>query len=138
MARPYPRLLHPVTVLLEQISPSDTVYDPDTREPIQQAARAASVSLRGQVKYGVSKEMRVEPAGIQENERGYVLFRQKDLTAASVSLAINDRISKIGRVNHDAYITRLEPTGHYGDLGGNTLVKAYFADRQPSKHRRAG
>jgi len=135
MVAVYPRLLHPVTVLIEQISTTTTAYDPDTREPIQQAARAASISLKCQVKYGASKETSYESGGIREGERGYALFRQRDLDNASVTLAPNDRITKIGRVEHDVYITRLEPLGHYPGYA-NTLVKAYFADRQPSKHRR--
>ncbi len=133
----YPNLLHPVPVIIEQISIPGTSYDADAREPIQQAARSAAVTLPGQVKYGASKDQRFESSGPQEGERGYVLFRQRDLEKASVTLAVNDRITKIGRVDQDAYVTRLEPLGHYGDYGGNTLVKAYFADRQPSKHRRA-
>lgn len=132
----YPRLLHPVDVQIEQINTGTTRYDEDAREPIQQAARNTTVTIKGQAKYGSSKNADYESGGLRENERGYILFREKDLSAASVTLAINDRIKKVGRVNHDSYITRLEPTGHYGQFGGNTLVKAYFEDRQPSKHRR--
>lgn len=133
----YPRLLHPVRVVVEQINKGATAYDYDAREPIQQAARDTQLTLRGQVKYGSSTELRYDDAGPMENERGYVLFSQRELDAASVVLAVNDRITRIGVVDHDSYITRLEPMGHYPEFGGNTLLKAYFADRQPSKHRRA-
>lgn len=135
MAR-YPRLLHPVDVRIEQIDTASTVYDEDAREPIQQAARATVVTVKGQAKYGTAQEAEYEAGGLRQGERGYVLFREKDLSAASLTLNINDRFTKIGRVDHDVYISRLEPLGHYGRHGGNTLVKAYFADRQPSKHRR--
>jgi hypothetical protein len=137
MAFAYPRLLHPVPVIVEQVSIPETAYDLDAREPVQQAARLASVTIPGQAKYGSSKELSYESSGPQAGERGYVLFRQRDLDSRGIVLAVNDRITKVGRTDHDSYITRLEPTGHYAEFGGNTLVKAYFADRQPSKHRRA-
>lgn len=132
----YPDLLHPVTIELEQIDRAATRYDDDAREPIQQAARATVVELPGQVKYGSSKDESYHAGGRREGERGYVLFRQRDLDSASVTLAVDDRIKKVGNVDHDSYITRLEPTGHYPAYG-NTLVKAHFADRQPSKQRSA-
>ena len=130
----YPRLLHPVPVLLEQIDTSTTLYDEDAREPIQQAAHKTVVELSGQVKYGSSKEQSYELGGIRENERGYVLFRTVDLEAKSVTLQLNDRITKIGNVTHDSYIVRLEPAMHY-PAHGNTGLKAYFSDRAPSKQR---
>lgn len=133
----YPRLLHPVPVKVEQIDKATTVYDADAREPIQQAARKTEFTIPGQVKYGSSKEMIYGTGGVKESERGYVLFRQRDLNSRSVTLAVNDRITQVGTVPHDVYIARLEPLGHYPDFN-NTLVKAYFADRQPSKHRMAG
>jgi hypothetical protein len=130
---PYPNLLHPVDVVLERVDEANTVWDTDGSEPVQQMARVDPITLKGQAKYGASKEAGLEAGGATENERGYVLFRQKDLNTASVTLKINDRITQIGAISHDSYITRLEPCGHYPAYG-NTLVKAYFADRQPAKH----
>lgn len=135
MAR-YPRLLHPVPVQIEQANRSNTAYDDDAREPVGQVAVNSVVTINGQVKYGSSKQLGYQSgAGVQENEKGYVLFRQRDLDANSIELQPSDRIIKIGRVDHDVYISRLMPTGHYGEHGGNTLLKAFFEDRQPSKHR---
>lgn len=135
MAR-YPRLLHPVPVQIERVDIGATVFDDDAREPVGQVAVSAVVTIDGQVKYGSSKQLSYQSgAGVQENEKGYVLFRQRDLDAQSITLQPSDRIIKIGRVDHDVYITRLMPAGHYGEHGGNTLVKAFFEDRQPSKHR---
>lgn len=134
--RSYPTLIHPVRVRLERIDKSRTVYDESTRAPVQQATRKPVIELQGQVKYGTSKEITYETAGTRESESGYVLFRTRDLEAVEVTLSIGDRITKIGAVEHDAYIIRLEPKGHYGDLGGATLIKAYFEDRQPGKQPR--
>lgn len=132
----YPRLLHPVVIELEQISTADTIYDDDAREPVQQAASKTVVEVPGQVKYGSEKELSYEMGGRRENERGYILFLTRDLEARSVILQPNDRITKIGNVTQMAFITRLEPTMHYPEWG-NCGVKAHFADRFPSKQRRA-
>lgn len=132
---PYPRLLHPVSVEIEQIDRGATNYDEDAREPIQQAARKAVVTLPGQASYGSSSSLGHGSGGPQEGEGGYVLFRARDLEANSVTLQPDDRIIKVGNVDHDVYITRLQPAGHYPPYG-HTLVKAFFSDRQPVKHRR--
>lgn len=130
----YPRLLHPVLVTLEQSSISNTLYDEDAREPMQQSAYSTPVTIQGQVQYGSSREQSFRFGGIREEESGYVLFRKLDLDGNSITLKINDRITNIGNIEHDCYITRLEPLGHYSAFG-NTMVKAYFSDRQPGKHR---
>lgn len=132
--RPYPRLLHPVVVVLEQIDRAATVYDEDTREPVQQAARKAAISLPGQASYGSSKEHSLKPYGPEEGESGYVTFLARDLETRSIVLSVGDRITAIGKVEHDAYIGRLQPMGHYPEFG-NTLVRAYYQDRQPAKVR---
>lgn len=134
--RLYPRLLHPVVVVVEQIDKASTVYDEDTREPVYQASRHAAVSLPGQASYGSSKERSYAAYGPSEDESGYITFLMRDLTAQSVRLCIGDRISKIGNVDHDAYINKLQPMGHYPEFGA-TLMRAYFQDRQPVKLRSA-
>jgi hypothetical protein len=135
MGRPYPRLIHPVPVQIEQIDHGATVYDDDAREPVQQAARKAVVTLPGQASYGSRADLRYSAGGPQEGEDGFITFRMLDLQARSVTLQVNDRILKVGAVNHDAYITRIQPMGHYPEFN-SSLVRAYFADRQPAKHQR--
>lgn len=136
MARPYPRLLHPVPVQLEQIDRGATVYDTDAREPVQQAARKTVVTIPGQASYGSRADLKFSAGGPQEGEDGFITFRKLDLDARSITLHVNDRIVKVGAVVHDAYITRIQPMGHYPEFN-STLVRAYFSDRQPSKqHRR--
>jgi len=130
-----PKLIHPVDVVLEQVDDGETAWDDQAREPVFQAAHSAAVTLKGQASYGSSADLSFERAGRRENESGYVLFRTADLEAAGVALRPNDRITKVGNVDHDVYITRLEPKGHYPKFG-HTLVKAYFADRKPEKQRR--
>lgn len=133
---PIPNLLHPVPVKIQQIDKANTFYDEDAREPVQHAARKATVTLPGQAKWGAQFDMSPGKGGISEDAAGYVLFRRVDLGAAGISLQVNDRISQIGDVDTDVYIMKLEWTGHYLSAGGPTLVKAYFADRQPARQTR--
>lgn len=134
---PSPRLLHPVPIVIEQIDYASSLYDQDAREPIQQAARKIEVTLPGQASYGSSRELSYSQGGRREDERGYVLFRQRDLDARSITLQTNDRIKKIGQSVQDGYITRIEPKGHYPGQAGATLVRAWFSDRAPAKQRRS-
>lgn len=131
-----PNLIHPINVTLVQIKKGTTFYDPDSREPIQQADREVPVVLPGQPKWERQFSLEMEKGGAREGALGYVLFRKVDLDAASIELKVNDRISKIGHVETDVYIVRLEWTGHYPDQDGPSLVKAHFADRQPAKQTR--
>ena len=128
-----PRLLHPATIELEQAASAQTVYHEDAREPIGTIARDDVKTIQGQVKWGTTKGLGMSAPGPEENAAGYVLFRKVDLDAQSITLAINDRIKKMGHVNTDVYVIRLEWIGHYTDQSGPTMVKAWFEDRSQAR-----
>lgn len=136
-----PNLIHPVPIVIEQIDQErqednagdGTWFDDDFREPVQQAARAASIQCPGQPKWGSSSRLGASLAGAESEATGYVLFRYVDLEAKSITLRKNDRFTLIGKQATDVYIVSLRPEGHYTDQGGATLLKAFFKDRQPSK-----
>lgn len=128
-----PNLLHPVNITIHQIVTADTIYDEDTREPIQHAARATATVVPGQVRWGAEQNYLQSEAGPQEQSDGYVLFRYVDLDAKGVTIRREDRLSFLGNRSADVYIVKLKPMGHYTDREGPTLVKAYFQDRQPNK-----
>jgi len=131
-----PRLLHPVDIILEQLDIASTYYDDDARESIQQVARKTSVTIKGQANWGAQMELSPTKTGAREGSRGYVLFRKVDLDAAGISLKDNDRFKKIGDIDTDVYVSRLEWLGHYPGHGGPTLVKAYFEDLRPAQQTR--
>jgi len=131
-----PKLLHPVPCVIEKIDRAGTIMDEDAREPIQSASRPTTVTVPGQVEWGTQMGLEAAKTGPRETSSGYVLFRRIDLEAAGVTLEDNDRLAKLGDVETDVYINRLEWKGHYPDQGGPTMVKAYFADRAPSKQTR--
>ena len=130
---PVPNLIHPVTVQIEQIQKGSTFFDEDAREPIQEAARSAVIEVLGQPRWTSSEELSVKRGGVVEGAAGYVLFRKVDLDAASVTLQINDRFKKIGNVDTDYYVIKIQPTANYDDQGGPAMFRAWFADRLPSK-----
>lgn len=128
-----PKLIHPCNISIGRIDRSVTLYDEDAREPLQQAARLVSVTVPGQVSWADTLRMETGKGGVIYNAQGYVLFRKADLDLAGFVVQINDRISKMGHVETDVYVERLEWVGHYPDQNGPTLLKAYFSDRLPSK-----
>lgn len=140
---PIPNLLHPVPVSIQQIDKTDqdvsggdgTWFDHDFREPVQQVADAVAgvVQVPGQVKWGMDEKLMATLSGALAEADGYVLFRYVDLEANSITLKQNDRFTKLGKIDVDVYIIGLRPEGHYTDVGGATLVKAFFKDRQPSR-----
>lgn len=130
---PLPNLLHPVKVTLQQIDREQTIYDEETREPIQRVERKTDKTVNGQVRWGAEKALKPTEGGAQEDSEGYVLFRYVDLKKNNIKLDLNDRIIKIGWQEHDLYITKLLPLAHYMDQNGATLVRAYFMSRQPSR-----
>jgi hypothetical protein len=133
-----PRLIHPIPIELETLSKSTTIYDEDAREPVQAAARTATKTVVGQVKWAQEYALDMAKGGPQEGSLGYILFRYVDLQAQGIELKQNDRITKIGHLETDVYVKSLEPVGHYPDQVGASMVKAHFMDRQPSRQRRGG
>ena len=133
---PLPNLIHPVDIVIEQIDKTETMYDEYAREPIQIVDREAQLTLPGQVKWESQFGLEHEKSGARETSRGYVLFRKTDLDAQTITLQLNDRIVKMGHVETDVYINRLEWMGHYQDQDGPSLQKAYFVDRRPSLQSR--
>jgi hypothetical protein len=123
-------------VTIQQRDNANTVVDSKFREPIQQAARKSNVTLNGQAKWFSDEELRMRKGGAEQESDGYVLFRFVDLAAAGATITQGDRIIKIGLIDTDVYVTKLQQEGHYPDQGGATLVKAFFQDRTPAKQNR--
>ena len=124
---PVPNLIHPVPVTLELIDTTETFYDDDTKEPLPSVKRDP-VSLKAQVKYFDEDKLAVRDFPSRSSS-GYLLFRQLDLDNKGVTIEQGVKIIKIGKRVSEFYVTGLKPMGHYTDRGGNTLLRADFADR---------
>lgn len=130
---PQTRLLHITRITLQQIDRSTTIYDNETREPVQEVKRKVDTILPGQVQWGKQRSLQLAAGGADENSEGYIVFRYTDLRSSNITLDLNDRFIKMGHLAVDVYITKLEPFGHYSDMNGPTLVKAYFVSRTQSR-----
>ncbi len=132
---PVPAPIHFVAITVEQIDRAATIFDPDAREPIQHANRKTQTIIPGQPHWGSLERLRVEAGGPSSDAQGWVTFRFHDLDALGLSLQINDRFVQMGRLSTEVYIVRLEPKAPYPDQNGASLLRAWFADRAPSKER---
>lgn len=130
---PIPNLSHPVPIIIRQLDKATTLYDDDYREPIQQSRRLAAVTIPGQVSWGNDKRLVETRGGVELTSTGYVVFRYVDLNGMGITLQLDDRITSMGGVTCDLYIVSFRPMGHYPDVGGPTLLKALFDDRQPMR-----
>jgi hypothetical protein len=138
---PRVRLLHPVAVYLRKSDKEQTaVMDDRLHEPVGQVRRDRKpIKLVAQINDGRTKDPAASSGGVVESSDGYLLFRTKDLRAARVEVERGDRIVQIGDPPNDHevdyYITKLKYMGHYPDKSGASLVRAYYEDREPSRHR---
>lgn len=130
-------LQHPVPVTLRQLLRGSAPQDDDYRETIQGAQFGPEVVAPGQVKWVESRALDVTRIGTQDDSDGYVVFLTASLKRLGVTLSIGDKFVRFGvganQVVREVYITRLAPFAHYQSSGGAACVKAYFADRQPSR-----
>lgn len=127
-----PRLIHPVSVVVEQIDEAKTIYDPRTRSVIGDPART-TVTVRAQLSNKRHDQLAMNPGGREEEAEGYILVRVRDLENAGITLKIGDKITKMGRRSVVYYITREQYLGGYPDQDGHSLIRYYYRDRSPVK-----
>ncbi len=139
---PQPNLIHPIQVEVEQLNRDATIVDPDYQEPIQQGDRSVRKTCPGQIKWVGDERLEPSALGAQLESDGYVLFRLLDLRNRGMTIKVSDRFVSIGegvaKVEIDVYVVKLVYQGHYPDMKGPTLVKAFFRDRDPAKQNRGG
>lgn len=144
-----PNLIHSVPVEIQRMERAVTVLDPVAREPVRQVWRndggpgtGAPLSLEAQVNWndGHIAKPTFPPGGVEEEWKGYLLFRVVDLVAAGVAteesdgtliIAIvrGDRIVRIGRRTVNLYVLQFRDVAAYPDQGGATLLEVRFSDR---------
>jgi hypothetical protein len=134
---PQPNLIHPVDVVLQQISRATSIMDDDYREPVQMAARDTKKTLQGQVSWRTKGSLQQGYTGPAADASGYVLFLNVDLTRESITIKREDRFTSMGGVDTDVYVVATRPCGHYPGLGA-TMLKCFFADRSPTRNSPGG
>lgn len=120
-----PRLIHPVTVIVEQIDAAAQTVDSVFREPVG-AAPKRTLTLRGQVVTRRSQSLQPSAGGDNgtSNSDGRVVFETAELAAAGVSLHPGDVIVSEGGLAVRHRITRVEGHGTYD--GVHRLLYAHF------------
>ena len=121
----HPRIIHAVTVVVEQINPATQVLDDVFRQPVGTPAKV-SRTLRGQVKTARSQSLAPTGGGNNPsaNGDGHVVFETDALTAAGVTLHQGDVIVSVAGATVRHRITRVEPHGTAG--GRHWLMYAFF------------
>lgn len=126
-----PNLLNPTKVTFAQKAPvAAQQYDHLRRTPINVVVKDATFQVDAQIKWNMTLDSPPinSQGGVDEQERGYMILRTKDLDALSKVLARGDRITKIDVKEVQFYVLRLEYGSHYA--GKFRLVKLVFGDRK--------
>jgi hypothetical protein len=138
---PTPMLLHPIPVKLRKSDRAFTAaWDENFREPVGQVRRKQRpIELVAQVKNIRVENVVLKEGGKSEHADGYLLFLASDLERRKVTIETGDRIVEIGSGSRtrevDYYVVQVTGRGHYPEHFGHTMIKAFFQDREPSRHR---
>jgi hypothetical protein len=127
---PLPRLVHPQTVTVEPISKTATQWDGQAREPVAPIRRRATVTVQAQVHWARRQYERPGAPGVVEVSDGFLVFRRKDVEAASWTPARGDRVATVSGAAVELYLLDTgQLRGQY--LGQWWLLRVTFATRQP-------
>jgi hypothetical protein len=149
-----PRLIHPQSVVIEQLDQAGTTWDDVFREPVTDdwpavgsgsppeptpsaPAYSTSVTLKAQISYTRAREVESTKDGDAPRGEGYLLFSAAALTTAEITLKVGDRCTKIGALDVEYYFVDIIPMGHYDKP---YFMKAVFIRRKagPSDARGGG
>lgn len=134
---PIPRLIHKVRCVYRESRSAATAMDNDAREAIQSVGYGKETNIVGQPSFkSLGDAAQYKRGGVQVETNGYILFRFVDLRSRRITLKTGDRFLQVGHFSVDIYVERLEPTAHYGDQNGATMVKAHCRDRMPARQKR--
>jgi hypothetical protein len=134
-----PNLINPVLVSIQPFRRKESLVDPDYQHPVQAATRELTYRCNGQVKWSMDEQTRAGLSGAELGSMGYIVFRLFDLRTVGLSdgIQVKDRITMMGAppsgIKTDVYVTGLRYEGHYPDVNGPTLVKAFFSAERPAK-----
>lgn len=136
-----PRLINPVPVFIRKADPDNTAaVNTSLHEPVGQMRRFRDpIKLLAQISYIKMDNPVPTAGGINEISDGYLVFQISRLRKMGIMVDRGDQVTQIGQgrtlMAVDYYITKIQPLGHTSLAKGATLIKAYFADRQPTRQR---
>ena len=125
------RLLFPVNVTIEPLDKAGTDYDPVTREPVLQVARAATVTIPAQAAPIERGRLEVIDEGVTPRTTGYLVVLVDDCEARSYSPGRGDKITGIPGDTSVYFVVSVTPHAH--KFGRNQTWHLNFEDRSPVK-----
>ena len=130
-------LIEPIDIIIQQIDKTTTPFPTGVtgrKFPINHIERKTDITIPAQVVHGDRDQKgNFTQLGTDEERKGYVLVRYKDLTSKGVVLKRGDKIIKMGQFDVELYLTHStgDPAAHFTGIGGFTLVRMPFQDRDP-------
>lgn len=132
-----PELIEPINVLLQQIDKTKTTFSTGVagrREIQNYVARSASMTVQAQVAFGdTDQRPNYSQFGVDEQAKGYLVVRFKDMADAGFTLKRGDKITKLGNLDVNYFLLHGngDPAAHFSSLGF-TLIRLFFSDREPT------
>jgi hypothetical protein len=130
-------LIEPIDVTIQQIDKDSTPYPTGVsgrKYPVNNIGRKVEMILPAQVVHG-DRDQRgnFTQLGADEERKGYILVRYEDLVNKGIQLKRGDKIIKIGQLSTELYLSHStgDPAAHFTGIGGFTLVRYPFQDRDP-------
>lgn len=135
-----PDLIEPIPVEIQPLDKANTPASTGVagrREFSGTRKRKTTVILQAQVVFG-DRDIKTKftQLGPDEQIKGYILVRFKDLKDKGLVLKRGDKITKLGQLNVELFLThgQGDPAAHFTSIGSGgefTLVRAPFGDRNP-------
>lgn len=133
---PINKLIQSVPVVFEQIDKENTQWSGGVsgrREHYNNVVRKTKVTVQAQIVHGNTQQVSEwQQMGVGEHVKGYLVMRLKDID--SLNLQRGDKIVKLAQLDVEYYLihSKGDPAAHFPSLGGFTLVRHFFADREPT------
>lgn len=127
------RLLFPVDITIEPVDKPGTDYDPITREPILQVARAAVVTIPAQAAPVETDRLETSDNGPELVSVGYFVLLVDDCDARTYQPQAGDKITSSGGRSLRYFVTSVTPHAH--KFGRNQTWHLNYEGREPVKRR---
>ena len=135
-----PRLIQPIPVEISQINKSRTISSGGVsgrHETFGNVQRDVKFIIQAQVAFGNVEQVTLfnSMLGASERAGGYLVLRFVDLKNLGKTLNRGDKILKIGDITCDYFLlhSKGDPAAHFSAIGGFTLFRMFFGDRNPIK-----
>ena len=133
---PTPDLIHPIPVTITPLNRTALIMDENAREPMHGSRAGTPFTVNAQIRWRDAYMPVPMATGVREEFDGYILVRTADLTALGQTIERGDQITRMGNMlDLDVFVIDSEPTGHWPDQGGHTLMRYYFESRRPGYQR---